>query len=192
MAPPIRTDIVDVYVFRTPPATPATPATPITPATLPAPPNPNLEVRNPRSEIHFLQLHRVPTISLPNTWQPIMGHMHEHETAAQTALRELAEETGYAPGAGLVSFWQLEEPNTYFLHSHQCIIMSPCFAAHVAGDIEPTLDADHDAVRWVPRPYADRAFLWPGQRTAVAAIVRDILDPTSPVEPLLRIDPATV
>ena len=168
MGPPIRTDIVDVYVFR------------------------KSEIRNPKSDIQFLQLHRVPTISLPDTWQPIMGHMHAHEKAAATALRELAEETGFAPQAGLVGFWQLEEPNTYFLHSHEAMVMSPCFAAEVAPGAEPVLDPDHDAARWVARPYADRAFLWPGQRRAVAAIVRDILEPGSPVEPLLRIDPASL
>ncbi len=166
MAPPIRTDIVDVYVFR----------------------RARSETRHPESDLEFLQLHRVPTISLPDTWQPVMGHMHPEETPAATALRELAEETGYRPGAGLLGFWQLEEPNTYFLNSHHCFVMSPCFAAEVEPGRAPLLDADHDAARWVARPLADRAFLWPGQRRAVAATVRDILEPGSPVEPLLRID----
>ncbi|MEX0653802.1 MAG: NUDIX domain-containing protein [Phycisphaeraceae bacterium] len=173
--PPIRTDIVDVYVFRRPPATGAA----------------------RRGEVQFLQLHRALTGALPGTWHPIMGHMHDDETAARTALRELHEEAGYSAAAGgdLLGFWQLERVNSYFLHSHESIIISPCFAVEVAAPPqgrEPTLNAEHDAVRWVPRPLVDRHFLWPGQRDAIASIVRDILEPNSPSEPLLRIDPATV
>ncbi|MFA9476739.1 NUDIX domain-containing protein [Phycisphaerales bacterium AB-hyl4] len=168
--PPIRTDIVDVYVFRRRSA-------------------------GRVAGVEFLQLHRVPEISLPNTWQPVMGHMHADETAAGTALRELQEETGYGPGAGLLGFWQLERLNTYFLHSHETIVMSPCFAAEVApppAGGEPVLDADHDGFRWVARDHVDRQFLWPGQREAIADLVRDVLAPGSPTEPLLRIDPAGV
>ncbi|MEX0744634.1 MAG: NUDIX domain-containing protein [Phycisphaeraceae bacterium] len=164
--PPIRTDIVDVYVFRRP----ATGRT---------------------AGMQLLQLHRTAKVALPNTWQPIMGHMHDGETAARTALRELHEETGYSPATGLLGFWQLERVNTYFLHSHESIIMSPCFAAEV-GDREPALNVEHDAFRWVRHDHVDRHFLWPGQRLAIGDVLRDILDPTSPAEPLLRLDPATV
>lgn len=165
--PPIRTDIVDVYVFRRP--------------------------RPDRAaDAQFLQLHRVPTVALANTWQPVMGHMLEGETAAQTALRELREETAYAPDAGLVGFWQLERLNSYFLHSHETVIMSPCFAVEVAADRDAVLNAEHDTLRWVRRDHVDRYFLWPGQRQAIDDILRDILEPGSPVEPYLRLPHAAI
>lgn len=174
--PPIRTDIVDVYVFRRP---------------LSHVRSEGSEGRiRPTTSLQFLQLHRGPHVSLPATWHPVMGHMHDGETAARTALRELREETGYASGAGLLGFWQLEQPNVYFLHSHEALLMSPCFAVEVQSDREPIIDADHDAARWVRRAYVDRCFLWPGQRSAIASLVRDILEPGSPVERALRIDPA--
>lgn len=161
--PATRTDIVDVYVFRRPP--------------------------RPRGAAMFLQLLRAQTVALPGTWHPVMGHMEPGEIAAETALRELREETAYGPDAGLLGFWQLETPNTYFLHSHEAIVMSPCFAAEVARDREPVLDPTHDAARWIERAQVDRNFLWPGQRTAIGQIVRDLLEPGSAVEPVLRIDP---
>ena len=152
MGPTIRNDIVDVYVFRRRPA-------------------------GGRQTVEFLQMHRVPGIALPDTWQPVMGHMEEGETAARTALRELREETGYAPGDGLLGFWHLELVNTYFLHAHENIVMSPCFAAEVVDGRDPVMDHTHDALRWVTREQADRSFLWPGQRTSIQQILRDILDP---------------
>lgn len=162
MGPPIRTDIVDVYVFRQPPA----------PHT---------------GEIEFLQMHRCLGSTLGGTWQPVIGHMHPGETAAQTALRELAEETGFQRGRHLLGFWQLESLNTYFLHSHHCVVMSPCFAAEVPPGVDPVMNAEHDALRWVKRSHTERAFIWPGQRIAIGQIVRDILEPDSPIEPVLRV-----
>ena len=165
--PPVRTDIVDVYVFRRP--------------------------GGRTTDVQFLQIHRTATEKdLPETWQPVMGHVEGDERAAQTALRELWEETGFALGRGLIGFWQLESPNTYFLHSHECFVMSPCFAAEVTPGTEPVLDPTHDAHRWVDRAGVDRTFLWPGQRQAIGQIVRDVLEPGALAEPVLRIDPAAV
>ncbi|HEX7008734.1 MAG TPA: NUDIX domain-containing protein [Phycisphaeraceae bacterium] len=165
--PAIRTDIVEVYVFRRP-------------------------LHRPRGEVRFLQLRRAVQATLPQTWQPVMGHVEAGETAAQAALRELREETGYCVERGLMGLWQLETPSVYFLHRQESVMISPCFAAQVDPAVEPVLDASHDAARWVERAMADRAFLWPGQRAAVTQIVRDLLEPGSRVEPILRIDLATL
>ncbi|MBI1335934.1 MAG: NUDIX domain-containing protein [Phycisphaera sp.] len=165
--PTLRTDIVDVYVFRV--------------------------IRRPGETapaVRFLQLHRCAG-ALSGTWQPVMGHVHEGERSTRTALRELAEETDYAPKHGLLRVWQLESVNTYFLASHESVVLSPCFAALVADDVEPQLNEEHDAHRWVERDAADRAFLWPGQRQALAEIVREfvpvVMGGVSEVEALLRV-----
>ena len=169
--PKIRTDIVEVYVFR--------------------------RGRDGRGgDAVFLQMRRAGQVPLSGTWQPVMGHLEGDETAAEGALRELREETGLGPGelvdakadwAGVVGFWQLELPNTYFLHSHECIVMSPCFAVEIEQAAEPVLDSSHDAYRWVSRAWADRHFLWPGQRGAVHQIIRDIIEPGSAVAEVLGI-----
>ncbi|MEX2213339.1 MAG: NUDIX domain-containing protein [Phycisphaeraceae bacterium] len=162
--PSIRTDIIDVYVFRR-----------------------DAHPHGASSGIEFLQLHRA-TGALQGTWQTIMGHVHNGETGAQTALRELQEETGFgSPAAPLLGFWQLEEVNTFFLASHDSIVLSACFAVEVAPDSEPVLNEEHDASRWVRRDHADRAFTWPGQRNAIAAICRDLLPLDSPMREMLRL-----
>jgi 8-oxo-dGTP pyrophosphatase MutT (NUDIX family) len=159
--PSIRTDILEVYVFRRP---------------------------NQRSGqgVEFLQLHRCKG-PIANTWQPVMGHIEEGETAVQAALRELAEETGFKQAAGLTGFWQLESINSYFLAARDAVMLSPGFAAEVSLNNDPTLDASHDTFRWVPRDKADTAFLWPGQRHAIHEIVREILPPDAPAASLLRL-----
>jgi 8-oxo-dGTP pyrophosphatase MutT (NUDIX family) len=164
--PALRTDVVEVYVFRRTGVNPAAGA---------------------GAKLELLQMRRAAGTMLGGTWQPIMGHVEADETAVACALRELAEETGYAPDAGLLGLWQLEEPNVYFLAGPDCIMLGPCFVAEVDPVRAPVLDGEHDAVRWVPRDAADRMFLWPGQRKAVSQLVRDILEPGSPVEPVLRL-----
>lgn len=176
--PQVRTEIVDVYVFR-------------------------LAGDPGCGGAEFLQLRRARG-QLAGTWQPVMGHVQEQraegsatETAVEAALRELAEETRYAPGRGLIGFWQLQCVNTYFLASQDCVMMSPCFAARVAVDVDPVMDAAHDQFRWVRRDHVERCFVWPGQRTAIDQVLRDLV-PAADADPgwvsgatvagLLRID----
>lgn len=161
--PKVRTDIVEVYVFR----------------------------RAARGVAEFLQLRRS-NGAMAGSWQPVMGHIEEGETAAAAAIRELHEETGFTPGPGpekksLTAMWQLESVNAFFLATHDAILLSPGFAAEIAPGHEPKLDDAHDAHRWVPRDQADRLFVWPGQRQAIHQIITDILAPDSPAEPHLRI-----
>jgi dATP pyrophosphohydrolase len=157
----LRTDIVDVYVFRRGPGGAV------------------------GANVEFLQLRRCKG-ALCGSWQTIMGHSLPGESAAQTAVRELKEETAFDPAA-MPGFWQLEEVNTYFLASHDAIVISPCFAVEVPAASEPVLNDEHDAARWVKRDHVDRAFVWPGQRQAIAGIIRDILGEHATMREVLRV-----
>lgn len=166
--PVIRSDIVDVYAFRR-----GTIATDLS------------------DSFEFLQLRRV-SGTLPSTWQPVMGHVENGETAADAAVRELAEETGISPNHGLVNLWQLESVNIYFLAPDDVIMMSPGFAAEVSPNTDLALDETHNAARWIQLSQIDQQFLWPGQRRAIVEIQRVLLPHESAAKTFLQIDLSTV
>jgi dATP pyrophosphohydrolase len=160
--PAVRTDLVDVYLFR-------------------------LTEEGEPSSAEFLQVRRA-TPPLRGTWQPVMGHIERGERAIQTARRELAEEVGLHAGAGhCVGFWALEQVHPYFLAEVDAVMLSPRFAAQVTPGFEPLLDEEHDAARWVSRNEVDASFVWPGQRLSVREIVETLLDAHAPARDLLRL-----
>ena len=163
MTPPIvRTDVADAYIFR-----------------------------RPWGELELLQLRRTEDAdadgldNLAGTWQPVMGHIEADELAPEAIAREVQEETGLALAEAL-GFWALEQVHPFYLASRNAILLSPRFAIEVQSDWEPTLNDEHDAHRWVRAADANRMFLWPGQRAAIAEL-RALLMPGAPEEPGLRL-----
>lgn len=166
MPPRIRTDIVDVYVFRR---------------------FPDESISRSEPYIEILQLCRA-AAPLAETWQPVMGHIEEGETAAACAMRELHEEVGLARGdAALVGLWALEQVHPFFMAELDAVIASPRFAAEVARTWEPCLNREHSAARWVPTHQAHRYFMWPGQLAALREITDSLLRPGSLAAEALRI-----
>lgn len=172
--PALRSDIVDVHVFRLRPSQP--------------------------HSVEFLQLLRA-SDPLGSTWQPIMGHAEPREHGAATALRELREEADLTPrDPAFLGFWALEQVHPYYIAAINCVVLSPRFVVQAAPAWEPTLNIEHSAHRWViaPRSVADteqlRAaedlFMWPGQKRAIEEILHEIVRPASPARERLRIDPA--
>lgn len=166
--PSLRSDIIDVYIFRR-------------------------DVRAPDvRDIHILQLLRA-TEPMAQTWQPVMGHIEPGETAVVTALRELKEEVGLVPGApAFTGMWALEQVYPYYIADLDCIVLSPRFAVEVASDWSPTLNAEHSASRWIGVPFHAGQpgvdfFLWPGQRSCVADLLRDIVPPDALTRERLRV-----
>jgi dihydroneopterin triphosphate diphosphatase len=163
MAPVVRTDIVDVYVFRR---------------------WPDLAMSRTEPHVEFLQLFRIndPLIS---TWQPVMGHVEEGESATECALREVAEEVGLSEGAaGFVGMWALEQVHPYYIAELDSIIMSPRFAVEVTGTWRPTLNGEHGSERWIPAHQANRYFMWPGQLAAVREVIALLKPGSLSAEPL--------
>jgi 8-oxo-dGTP pyrophosphatase MutT (NUDIX family) len=156
-APKIRTDIVDVYVFRRP---------------------------GLAGGLQFLQLLRSKGV-MGDTWQPVMGHAESWENATQCALRELEEETGLSrESEQLIGFWALEQVHPYYMPCLDAIVMSPRFAAEVSGEWEPRLNAEHTVARWVSQGTVDEEFMWPGQRAAIREILSDIVQYSLSRDPL--------
>lgn len=94
-------------------------------------------------------------------WRMIGGKVDAGEAAWQTALRELEEETGFAPGRGLLEVWALPSVNAHYQPGPDRVVLAPAFAARVTG--EAALDAEHDAAAWLPAEAAAARLAWPEQ-----------------------------
>jgi dihydroneopterin triphosphate diphosphatase len=164
--PVIRTDIVDVYIFRRWPTETAGRIEPYA---------------------EFLQLYRA-SGSVAGTWQPIMGRIEGKETALAAAIREIHEEVGLARGSGLLGLWALEQVHPFFIAKEDAIVLSPRFAAEVAPAWEPRLNDEHSAHRWIAGHQAARYFMWPGQIGAVKEVLELMSRAGPEVNGLLRVD----
>src|SRR5262245_9536795 len=130
--PRVRSDIVEVSVFR-----------------------------EGSAGFEVLQLLRAPEAgsALSETWQPVMGHIEEGETAVDAMWRELREEAGLPRNdPALLGVWSLDQVHPYFIARKDCIMLSPRFAARVAPGWEPAMNHEHTAARWVLAAEAARWF----------------------------------
>lgn len=144
--PTIRSDIVDVYVFR-----------------------------RRDGDVEILQLHRV-TEPMKGDWHPLMAHIEAGETAVDCAIRELSEEVGLDDSSSAWrGFWQLEQVHPYYLAEIDAIVLSARFAAEVDPDWRPQLNHEHDDHRWVAQSQVSSQFVWPGQKSACAEILSELI-----------------
>ena len=177
--PRIRSDIVEVMVFRT--------------------------TASPGPELLQIKRARDP---LKDTWQPVMGHIEPGETAVQAALRELREETGLAgtdtppataptavpsslPRASvpspLLGLWALEQVHPYFIAAIDSIVLPARFAVQASPSWTPTLNAEHTHHRWVLASDAAQWFMWPGQAAAANELIAHLLTPGSLCRDALKV-----
>ena len=109
----------------------------------------------------WLVVRRAPGVAYAGTWRMVGGKIEGDEPAWRTALRELAEETGWRPGAGLRRAWALPSVNAHYDWAHDRVVLAPAFAAEVEGD--PVLDDEHDTFAWLPAEAAAARLAWPEQ-----------------------------
>lgn len=144
----IRSDIVDVYLFRI----------------------------GDTGGVEFLQLRRTRD-PMRGAWHPVMGHMRPGESAVACAVREVGEEVGLdARGSEVIGIWQLEQVRPFFLAASDTIVLSPRLALRVAAGWTPRLNDEHDGARWVAIADIDESFCWPGQRECCREIVAEIIN----------------
>ena len=115
--------------------------------------------------LRFLLLRRTQENSYPGIWQPVAGKIKSGETAWQAGLRELEEETCFAPR----HFYALDHVSTYYLHTTDEIIHVPAFIAEVEHK-DPQLSHEHDAFRWLFLDKAIQTATWAPYRKALAFI----------------------
>ncbi len=170
--PRVRTDVVDVYVFRS--TARGTKRQTDRGKRKPA--------KAGAETVEFLQLLRAGD-PLGGTWQPVMGHVEPGETAVACALRELSEEIGLAASdPAFLGLWALEQVHPFYLAALDAIVLSPRLAAQVAPVWRPRLNHEHTDHRWVSASQIAKRFMWPGQ----IAACREVLACIVPLDSLAR------
>jgi dATP pyrophosphohydrolase len=120
----------------------------------------------------YLILKRSPHEKIyPNIWQFVSGSVNDGETAVEAALRELKEETGYAPKR----LWVVPYVGTFYDAGYDAVNLSPLFAAEVAAGVEPRLSDEHCAYEWLPFSSAMTRLVWPGQRQGLEIVEKYIV-----------------
>ena len=124
----------------------------------------------------ILLIRRAPGRILPGLWQCVSGSLEPGERVAMGALRELAEETGFA-GAVIEGFYDLDLVNQFHEPSVDGIITAAVFAVRLHPDAEPRLSSEHDGATWHALEEAHEQVIWPGYRTAIERIRDDLSEP---------------
>jgi dATP pyrophosphohydrolase len=131
--------------------------------------------REQNGKLEFLLLKRSPEQYYPNIWQMVSGKIKENETAFNTALREIKEETNLTPE----KFWVAPTVNSFYAPDKDYICLLPVFAAKVKYDCEVILSKEHTEYRWLSPEEAKKLLAWNGQRKSVDVIVDYILNRNS-------------
>ena len=117
------------------------------------------------NELQFLLLKRSVHKIYPGLWQMVSGHIKKGETAVQTALRELQEETGFKP----FRLWVAPNINSFYSPDEDSVSIIPVFAAQVK-DNNVLISDEHSEFKWVNSEEAKTILAWEGQRRSVDII----------------------
>jgi dihydroneopterin triphosphate diphosphatase len=122
--------------------------------------------REQNGKLEFLLLKRSPEQYYPNLWQMVSGKIKENETAFNTAIREIKEETNLTPE----KFWVAPTVNSFYSPDKDYICLLPVFAAKVKSDSEVVLSKEHVEYKWVSPEEAKNMLAWDGQRKSIDVI----------------------
>ena len=102
----------------------------------------------------------------PGFWQSVTGSQNEGETLAQTAVRELKEETGLQAER----LYNVSRVESFYLHSRDTVALIPVFAALVPAQSEVKWSDEHDDAEWLPLGAASGRMAWPREGRTLADI----------------------
>lgn len=127
-----------------------------------------------RPDLSILLLERA---AHPGYWQSVTGSQEEGETLLETALREVAEETGIAAGSDQIRDWHLSNEYEIFpewRHRYPPGIthnLEHVFSLEVSPEQQVQLaPREHRALLWLPMAEAAaRCFSW-SNRDAILAL----------------------
>ena len=125
-------------------------------------------------EVEFLLLKRAAGEIYPNLWQMVTGSV-ENETASETAIREIREETGLIPE----KLWVVPKVNSFYSSEQDYVCMVPVFVALVSNKEKVVISNEHSEYKWVNKNEAQSLLAWPGQRESVDIIYEYLTDKSS-------------
>lgn len=122
--------------------------------------------RMKKGKIEFLLLKRSEKEIYPGLWQMVSGSIQEGETAYQTTLREILEETNLKPK----KMWVVPNVNSFYSPEKNYLSILPVFAAQVDYKSSVKLSDEHTEYLWVTKEKAKKMLAWVGQRRSVDII----------------------
>ncbi len=128
-------------------------------------------VKDASADAQVLLLRRAAAY-LRGVWSYVAGHIEPDETGWQTALRELAEETGLVPRA----LYATSFCEQFYAAANDCIMIVPAFVALVDSDCELRLNDEHSAWRWLSFDTAMPELPFGSQRELFAYVQREFIE----------------
>ncbi|MCJ7801392.1 MAG: NUDIX domain-containing protein [Candidatus Marinimicrobia bacterium] len=126
--------------------------------------------RNTESGPLYLMLKRSTGKYYEHLWQGVAGKIEKGETAVQTVIRELKEETGKTP----VKIFAADHIASFYDSRNARIQMVPIFGIEVDNS-EVQLSEEHSEYKWVSFEEALALLTWKGQKEGLRTVHDEIM-----------------
>ncbi len=130
----------------------------------------------------YLVLQRAKGTVYEHVWQGVTGKIEPGETAWQTAIRELHEETALVP----LHMWTVDHVNLFYEAATDRMNAIPVFGVEVQT-AAVTLSQEHQSYKWCEIDQAAELILWAQQRQGLLAF-NDMIINTKEKQRWMEID----